>query len=135
LGYVFQRSSIFYYQVYYGTSPGHPDYERRWQKPGDEKITNVPAMEYPPDPYRDLFYQNSDVLTEHGDHVRLQDVQLSYELARSAHRRLPVQGIRLYLYANNLGIIWRANHERIDPDYVNSIPAPRTLALGLKVDY
>jgi TonB-linked SusC/RagA family outer membrane protein len=141
LGYVFQRSSIFYYQVYNGTSPGHPDYERRWQKPGDEKITNVPAMENPVNQnsqsyqYRDLFYQFSDVLTVRGDHVRLQDAQLSYDLAMPAHRRLPVQGIRLYLYANNLGIIWRANHEQIDPDYTNSIPPPRTLALGLKVDY
>jgi hypothetical protein len=135
LGYVFQRSSIFYYNVYYGTSPGHPDYERRWQKPGDEKITNVPSREYPPNQYRDLFYQDSEILTERAGHVRLQDVQMSYELVRSGHRKLPVQGLRLYLYANNLGILWKANHAGVDPDYVNSIPPPRTLALGLKLDY
>jgi len=137
LGYVFRRSSIFYSQVFNGVSKGHPDYDRRWQAPGDEKRTNVPSIAYPYDPNRDAFYENSDVLIERGDHVRLQDLQLSYELNRSARPKLPVQAIRFYLYANNLGIIWKANHAGIDPDYIQSlsVPAPRTLALGIKLDY
>jgi hypothetical protein len=48
---------------------------------------------------------------------------------------LPIQSVRLYGYANNIGILWKANHQGIDPDYVNSIPNPRTLALGLKMDF
>jgi hypothetical protein len=92
-------------------------------------------MVYPADPSRDQFYQSSEVLVERGDHVRLQDLQLSYTLDRSAHPKLPVQGLRLYLYANNLGILWKANHAGIDPDYISSYPQPRTLALGLKIDY
>lgn len=135
MGYVFRRSSIFYSQVYGGASPGNPDYERRWQNPGDEKVTNVPSMVYPIDRNRDIFYQYSTVLVEKGDHIRLQDVQLSYELKRSTYPRLPVSSVRFYLYANNLGILWKANHAGIDPDYVSGIPNPRTLAIGMKTDF
>jgi TonB-linked SusC/RagA family outer membrane protein len=134
-GYVFRRNSIFYDAVFFGLSAGHPDYERRWQRPGDEKFTNVPSMNYPPDPQRDEFYQNSEVLVVKGDHIRLQDVQLSYDWDKQSHPRLPLQSIRFYLYANNLGILWKANHYGIDPDFVSGMPNPRTLAFGVKIEY
>jgi hypothetical protein len=135
-GYVFRRNSMFYYPFYKNASPGHPDYERRWQHPGDEKYTNVPSIESPPgNQQRDQFYQYSEVLVVKGDHIRLQDIQLSYEWDKGGHCRLPVQMIRLYLYANNIGILWKANRYGIDPDYVQGIPAPRTLAFGVKIDY
>ena len=135
LGYVFRRNSIFYYSVFVGSSQGHPDYDRRWQHAGDEKFTNVPSITYPPDPYRDQFYQNSEVLIVRGDHIRLQDVELSYDLDRQKHPRLPVQLVHLYIYANNLGVLWKANHAGIDPDYVLGIPQPRTVAFGVKLEY
>lgn len=134
MGYVFRRSSINYYALYNGDK-GNRDYDKRWQKPGDEKITNVPSMRYPlSDNNRDLFYQNSVVLVEKGDHIRLQDIQLSYDLKKKANSWLPVRAMRFYAYANNIGIIWKANHYGIDPDYVQGIPAPRTLAVGLKIE-
>jgi hypothetical protein len=136
-GYYFRRNSIYYSNVFSGASPGHPDYERRWQKAGDEMTTYVPSMIYP-DPVnssRDYFYKDSEPLIEKGDHIRLQDIQLSYDLTRKVVPRLPVQSVRFYCYANNIGILWKANHQGIDPDYVNSIPNPRTLALGLKMDF
>ncbi|HXB09754.1 MAG TPA: SusC/RagA family TonB-linked outer membrane protein [Puia sp.] len=135
LGYFFRRNSIFYYQVFVGASKGHPDYQRRWQSAGDEKRTNVPSMTYPGDPNRDIFYQYSEVLVERGDHIRLQDLQLGYTLGHADHPKLPVQAIKFYLYANNLGILWKANHAGVDPDYVSGNPIPRTLAVGVKIDY
>jgi outer membrane receptor protein involved in Fe transport len=137
LGYAFRRNSIFYYPVFAGTSKGHPDFEKRWQNPGDEKRTNVPSMIYRiTDPTRDEFYQDAEVLVERADHVRLQDIQLGYTIQRQEHPKLPVQAMKFYLYANNLGILWKANHAGIDPDYNQSMPPPpRTLALGLKIDY
>ena len=134
-GYVFRRNSIFYDAVFSGYSQGSPDYEKRWQYPGDERHTNVPSMTYPGDPNRDEFYQNSTVLVEKGDNIRLQDVQLSYDWTKQTHAHLPVQLIHLYLYGNNLGILWKANHAGIDPDYISGIPVPRTLAVGVRVDY
>ena len=135
LGYAFRKPSIFYSHVAGGVSEGHPDFERRWQKPGDEQRTHVPSMVYPVNFSRDEFYQFSDVLVDRGDHIRLQDVELSYTMGRADFPKLPVQAIKLYLYVNNLGILWKANHAGIDPDYLQGIPLPRTVAFGIRIDY
>ena len=50
-------------------------------------------------------------------------------------QRLPIQGLQFYVYANNIGILWRANHEQIDPDNTTGYPAPRTIAAGFKIDF
>ena len=138
LGYVFRRSSINYTALFTGVSPGHPDYDRRWRNPGDELHTNVPSLPIPNlsaiEP-RDNFYENSEVLVENGDLVRLQDVQLTYDFSRAEHPKFPMEQLRIYLYANNLGLIWKANHSGIDPDFVSTMPNPRTLALGVKASF
>jgi len=41
----------------------------------------------------------------------------------------------LYLYANNLGIIWKANRAGIDPDFISTFPNPRTLAIGIRAGF
>jgi TonB-linked SusC/RagA family outer membrane protein len=138
LGYVFRRTSIDYTTLYAGVSPGHPDYDRRWQNPGDEMHTNVPSRPAPivaTIESRDNFYQNSEVLVENGDLIRLQDVQLTYDFSRAAHPKLPMEQLRIYLYANNLGLVWKANHAGIDPDFVSTMPNPRSLALGVKASF
>ena len=134
-GYFFRRNSIQYLALYSGASQGSPDYELRWQQPGDEKITSVPSRVFPSNYARDEFYKVSEVLIEKGDHIRLQDIKVSYDLPKKSYPKLPMQAIRFYLYANNLGILWRANHKGIDPDYINIIPNPRTLALGCKLEF
>jgi hypothetical protein len=47
LNYYFRRSSIGY-SGFYTSWTGHRDFTKRWQKPGDEKLTNVPSIQYPP---------------------------------------------------------------------------------------
>lgn len=139
-GYVFQRPSLNYYNLYNSGYIAGIDYAKRWQRPGDEKKTNVPSMIYPLDaPDRDNFYQYSEVLTDRGDHIRLQDIQLSYDMSRRTIKGLPFQAIRLYLYLSNLGLIWKANHDGIDPDFVPSgnygtYPNPKSFSVGAKID-
>jgi TonB-linked SusC/RagA family outer membrane protein len=134
LGYYFRRESIDYSSLYSGTSgTGHSDFALRWQKPGDEKITNVPSMIYPLNANRESFYLRSGTLIEKGDHIRLQDIQLAYSLSKRQFHRLPFQNVKLYAYASNLGVIWRANDKGLDPD-AGTYPQPRSLALGLKID-
>jgi hypothetical protein len=46
----------------------------------------------------------------------------------------------LYLYANNIGLLWRANHDGIDPDAIpngnySTFPTPRSIAAGVKIDW
>jgi hypothetical protein len=133
-GNYFLHPSIQYFTLFNGTSPGHPDYDRRWQHPGDEQHTNVPSMIYPANAVRDGFYAYSAVLVEKGDLIRLQDIQLYYDLSRKTVSKLPVHTLRVYGYANNIGLLWRANRQGIDPDALNSLPDPRTVAIGLRIE-
>lgn len=132
--YYFLRRSINYEGLYSGWV-GHGDYAIRWQKPGDELGTTVPSQVYPSNTRRDLFYSSSDVLVEKGDHVRLQDIRLGYEWVRKGVEKAGWRSLQLYLYANNLGIIWKASKRDIDPDQPDQIPSPRSLAFGLQLQF
>lgn len=133
--YYFRKASLNYGNLfYYNTGSG--DYSRRWQKPGDERKTDVPSL--PPalsDVNRDIFYQNSNVLVKKADNIRLEDVRLSYDIGKGNWRRMPFERISLYLYASNLGPIWRANRVGIDP-YYNNIPLNgAALSMGTTINF
>jgi hypothetical protein len=104
----------------------------RWQKPGDENFTTVPSFIYPNDPLRAQFYAGSAALIAKADHIRLQDVILSYTLNKPNQI---VQNIRIFMNVSNLGILWRANKLGLDPEYYKGYPAPRTFALGLNANF
>ncbi|OQP49261.1 SusC/RagA family TonB-linked outer membrane protein [Niastella populi] len=135
MGYFFRRPSINYFDLFNANSAGHSDYRLRWQNPGDENYTFVPSMIYNAGATRSTFYKYSDVLIERGDHIRLQDIQLSYHLNNNTVKWLPMNQLRIYVYANNLGLLWRANDRGIDPDFLLSTPNPKTIAAGLKIDF
>jgi TonB-linked SusC/RagA family outer membrane protein len=140
LGYYFMSPALSYSGI---TSTGtflrvNRSFNNRWQNPGDEKTTNVPSMIYPFSSARDQFYRYSEVNIEKADHVRLQDISLSYDFNKSVYHKLPFNNLQLFVYANNVGILWRANHNGLDPDAVPSpgdnatTPNPRSISIGLK---
>jgi len=135
-GYYFRKSSIIYINLFNGWQ-GHADFSKRWVNPGDEKITQVPSMPAPgTSSTRDDVYTYSDILVEKGDHIRFQDINISYDLNRSRYNWLPFNKASIYGYINNIGIIWRANKDKLDPDYAtHSYPAPRSFAIGIKVQF
>ncbi len=135
LGYYFRRGTISYTALF-NSGTGHSDYLKRWQQPGDEQFTNVPSMVYPnPNSSRDQFYTNSDITVEKGDHVRLEDVRLSYSFRRSTAHKTVFKQIQIYTYMTNLNVlIWKANKAGLDPDAPSGLRPPRSVALGLKVD-
>ena len=139
LSYYFRRSSAsLNYPDNISSADVHMDYTRRWQQPGDEQFTSVPAIIYPSNTSRNDLYQGSDVLVERGDHIRLQDISLQYTLDKSSFKKLPVENMRLYLYANNIGILWKANRAGIDPDFNDNgvgrtMPAPVTISAGCRI--
>jgi TonB-linked SusC/RagA family outer membrane protein len=134
LGYWFRRpiTSLVNYTLFYtdNTIMG-AEYEQRWQKPGDELRTNVPSAVYGNYTARDQFYQNSEVNVLKADHIRLQEINLSYTLNKS---NWFIKSPRIYANITNLGIIWRANKAGLDPD-VFDIPQPRTYSLGLSANF
>jgi TonB-dependent starch-binding outer membrane protein SusC len=134
--YFFRRSAINYSAFGNGYASLHSDFADRWRNPGDESRTDVPSLTYPLDANRDHFYSNSTALIEKGDHIRLQFINLSYTLGNKILDRIGVSSMQLYLYANNMGIIWRANGKGIDPDYpYTSFPPAKTYSVGLKLSF
>jgi hypothetical protein len=135
-GYAFRMPSINYSNMA-SAYVGHADYAKRWQKPGDEKLTYVPSLTYPFNTNRDYFYTNSEVLVRKADNIRLQFINLSYSLRRSLIKKLPADQIQLYVNAANIGILWRADKDGIDPDYTaySSFPLPPSYTMGLRIDW
>jgi TonB-linked SusC/RagA family outer membrane protein len=134
LGYYFRRPSISYTRLF-NTWAGHGDYALRWQHEGDERSTNVPSIGYPGSDFRDLFYINSTPLVERADHIRLEDIQLSYDFDKTQHAWLPFGNLRLYGYVSNLGLLWKANHSGIDPYYINIPKEGRRYSVGVNVNF
>ncbi|MFD0795475.1 SusC/RagA family TonB-linked outer membrane protein [Mucilaginibacter litoreus] len=136
LGYYVRRESVNFDNVLNGNG-GHADYYQRWQQPGDEVITQIPSLPLATNANRNTFFTYSSSLVEKGDHIRFQDVNVSYDLFKNQFRRMPFSHVQLYAYINNLGIIWKASKSDLDPDYQTryALPPVRTYALGVKVDF
>ncbi|MEJ7693216.1 SusC/RagA family TonB-linked outer membrane protein [Daejeonella sp.] len=130
-GYYFRRPSIKYTQLN-NRGAGHADYTLRWQKQGDEQSTSVPSRIYPAVSVRDNFYTNSAILIEKGDHIRLQDLNLSYQF-QGERMKAPLNGMMLFANLRNAGFIWRSNRKGLDPDYPGSSLVPsHTVSFGLR---
>ena len=117
-GHYFKRETFTY-----GVNSNHSDYSLRWKKPGDELITNIPSVttDFNNLSNKILFYTNSSILFDRADNVRLQMVNLSYQLNK----------IQLSLNAANLGILWKATKHQLDPDIAaSSIPIRPTFSVN-----
>lgn len=93
----------------------HEDYYLRWQKPGDELHTNVPSFIYPADSRRDQFYRNSEINVVRGDHIRLQSINIHYDVSTLLGKRLNIKDVTVGVMLENLGILWRKNKDNLDP--------------------
>ena len=129
-GYVFRKNALDYSSLF-GSLDGHADFVQRWQQPGDELRTNIPAMIYPLVSSSDSFYKNSEVHVLKGDHLRLNYINLGYQLKADWLKRLSLKQLQFNLAVQNLGILWAANSEGIDPDYLFT-PPTRNYTIGLR---
>jgi TonB-dependent starch-binding outer membrane protein SusC len=59
-------------------------------------------------------------------------VRLDYELQRLFPAVTLLRNSQVYVYANNLGVIWRANKEGLDPDFNNGLVTPKSYAVGVR---
>jgi TonB-linked SusC/RagA family outer membrane protein len=138
LGYYYHRESVQYGTNFglgsmTGGMPTHGDYGKRWRAVGDDVRTQVPSAPSLNVAGRDDFYRYSEILVEKGDHIRFQDIRMDYLFPDNGKRRF-FRSLAIYAYANNLGVIWKANKQGIDPDFQN-MPLPFTLSLGIKTSF
>ncbi|ADQ80651.1 TonB-dependent receptor plug [Paludibacter propionicigenes WB4] len=119
------------------------DIANRWTKPGDEAITNTPglngsAMAVTYSQYR---YQYSDINVLSGDYIRLRQISLNYELPSALMTKCHLKSAQLGFSVNNLGLLWTANKQGYDPDYVSSVssssyslPASTSYTVSLNIN-
>jgi len=123
LGHVFLKQSIENYPTFEGTYTGvlgrNVDLASRWRNPGDEATTDVPGLTGVNN-NSIVRYRYSDLLVRKADNIRLQQVSLSYSFPKQYLPSKVIRSFSLSANVRNLGIIWRANKDGIDPEYINT---------------
>ncbi|WP_168796406.1 SusC/RagA family TonB-linked outer membrane protein [Flagellimonas onchidii] len=104
-----------------GITTIHRDVANRWQQPGDEATTDIPYPWFSSFTERansSSYFDDANIRYKDASFVRLRDITLRYDLNKEVLKRLPFEGISFTAQVRNLGLLWRANKEDIDPDYV-----------------
>jgi len=130
-------------------SPIHESYANYWKQPGDELLTDVPAMrsyDLFEMWYYQTYYANADINVLDASQIRLRDVNLDYEIPKSLLNSIGIQSATLRFQAKNLWY-WAANDLNLDPEAHDTtdgywgntssvrFPLPKTFILGLKVNF
>ncbi len=131
MGYYFRRPTTDY-ETLFSTGIFSSDFSDRWKKPGDEQQTNVPSLYYPMPAGRGGFYNNSAITVKKADHIRLEYINLSYELKQGIIHSRKIKSLQLYGNVANLGILWRSNKDRLDPEYPDTTRPGITYAFGIR---
>ncbi|WP_166437118.1 SusC/RagA family TonB-linked outer membrane protein [Niastella caeni] len=148
----FEFSARFYYQYGYqlmiqddlvsdGAIPYINQDRRaldRWQKPGDNATNPKRILN---NPSGSATYRPSTRYLFDGDHIRLQNVTITYNVPKAIVERLHMTGIRLLVQGNNLGL--RTKYPGMDPDLVNTIggtdislfPSQRSFSFGINANF
>ncbi|WP_257667043.1 SusC/RagA family TonB-linked outer membrane protein [Parapedobacter tibetensis] len=130
-GHYFQRQTINYAALFNSWAT-HRDFDRRWQAPGDERITTVPSLVYPANSARDNFYAYSDANIDKGDVIRLQDIRLAYTFKPKWLGK--TNQLQVNCNVNNAALLWSANQSGLDPDYYE-LPPARAYTIGLSATF
>ncbi|MEO6521795.1 MAG: SusC/RagA family TonB-linked outer membrane protein [Mucilaginibacter sp.] len=97
------------------------DLDQRWRVPGDEAFTNVPGLIFDDNSnYNQSLarYTESNYLIRSRSNIKLQQVMLSYRVPPKLLNKYGINGLTVSAVARNLGMIWAANKEKLDPDYL-----------------
>lgn len=131
--YYFRQPSIDYASLIRGNT--NREYLNRWQATGDELTTHVPSFVYPVQANRDQFYNLASIHVLKGDHIRLQDVRLSYAMNKKS-----VNG-QVYIYASNLNVIlWKKADTPFDPEFSGGVstysyPSAASVVIGFNLQF
>lgn len=115
-----------------GLASGHADFLNRWKSPGDELRTTIPSIPIASSLNRDNVYLYGETLVERGDHIRWEDLSLSYQFRGVSEI---FKTLELFCYANNIGLLWVKTNTNLDPDYSSAgqLPPVRTYSMGLRL--
>ncbi|TCC89955.1 SusC/RagA family TonB-linked outer membrane protein [Pedobacter hiemivivus] len=110
----------------------------RWRKAGDEATTDIPGITGSSITSISRF-MNSDLNVRDAGNIRLQQITLSYRVPGSLLKRTHfIKSIDCGLTVSNLGLLWVANKEGIDPEYqmtnaYNNLPPTKNYVFNLRL--
>lgn len=121
------------------------EFKNRWTLPGDENVTNIPAImsarmynELSDYAYAYNAYNYSNVRVAKGDFIRLKEISLSYDFPKNWIKPLLLSNLSLKIQATNLFLLYadkKLNGQ--DPEFFNAggvaSPVPRQFTLTLRL--
>ena len=112
-----------------------PDYERRWQKPGD--VTDVPRPINGATEPRGTAYTSGDRTYMKQDYIRLKQVTLTYNVSKGVLNSLKLNSARFYVQGYNLWTYddWPGYDPEFDGDSRGLVPQSRNITVGLTVGF
>ena len=107
---------------------------------GNARQMGLPEI---PAEYTDYYYRYSwyvpylNTLVENASHIRLREIYLGYDLPKKLCDKMKLGSIRIYSQIRNLGLIWAANKQDIDPDYISGIDIKpeASYTFGLNINF
>lgn len=123
----------------------HAEFVDRWQQPGDENRTDIPAYVVNraiSDTQRDInYYQFGSLNVLDASFIKLRDITLAYTVPEAVSRGLKTESIDLRVQLGNV-MLWRANDHGIDPEFQHAFRGTRgvlsrqgTLTFGVHIDF
>lgn len=121
-GHVFQESLDQKYGGV-GATALHRDVANAWEFPGDEFVTDIPAIPRTQEEaqfgnFREQFFTQSDYNIQDAAFIRLRDITLGYNLDSNAVKKIGLEAVNFSVQARNLGLLWKANDVDLDPESV-----------------
>ncbi|QEC45588.1 SusC/RagA family TonB-linked outer membrane protein [Pseudobacter ginsenosidimutans] len=129
-GHYFRVPVIQYQSLFSGAVPVRKEWDARWQKQGDENLTNVPAAPTSITGLNvyDKYYQYADINVETASIIRFRELLINYTLPAKISARYPDANIVIGLQARNLASL-NFNKADLDPEFQQFVPFSNSLSL------
>lgn len=93
------------------------DIINRWQKPGDEAVTDIPRLVFPEE--RDLYNSNSETIYRNADinvldarNIRIRNISLAYRLPEALLSRWGINRARVQMNAENVALFAQSKNAK-----------------------
>lgn len=119
---------------------------KRWQKPGDEAFTDVPAIynsslgsstiQVPDGMYRGFYsmWSQSDLRVVSADFLRCTQMSLTWNIDPEWTKKVGLRDVSVQVAANNVFVITSKKFNGFDPELDNSV-MPRTYTMGINIGF
>lgn len=131
----FIRRPVVSYSTLLQSWNSHGSYKDRWKTSGDELHTDIPSVSFTGNSARDLFTANSERYVIRADNVRLEELGLGYQINNFKWGGINIQQARLFVNFSNLGPLWIANKQHIDPNYNNMPRESMRFSIGVSFSF